>query len=194
MNLPSLPQGLMSASSTSAKACGHLTGGRPMFRSPGLFYQSIRALMGSAPFGARRAANTHGTCKPPCAPTANDNQPPRPFHCPLWPSCGCPGGTVMPDCPGLEALDDLRAKPFQRVAHVVTIPNGTNTIEPKEKKMEKSLYGLSETVRMIASEEKGAIIGRAEYLHDETRYLVRYKAADGRQVEDWWGQSAIIRP
>lgn len=101
---------------------------------------------------------------------------------------------MVPDCPGIEALDAPRAEEIQRVVGVVATPRATKTIEPKEKKMEKTLYGQSETVRMIASEEKGAIIGRAEYLHDETRYLVRYKAADGRQVEDWWGQSAIIRP
>lgn len=26
------------------------------------------------------------------------------FECPRWPGCGCPDGTVDPDCPGLDAL------------------------------------------------------------------------------------------
>jgi hypothetical protein len=28
---------------------------------------------------------------------------PKGFHCPEWPTCGCPGGTVRADCPGLQA-------------------------------------------------------------------------------------------
>ncbi len=30
-----------------------------------------------------------------------DNTPT--FHCPEWPGCGCPGGTMRPECPGLKA-------------------------------------------------------------------------------------------
>lgn len=26
------------------------------------------------------------------------------FKCPLWPHCNCPGGTVRPECPGLNDL------------------------------------------------------------------------------------------
>jgi hypothetical protein len=52
-------------------------------------------------------------------------------------------------------------------------------------------YQLGETVCLVTSEEQGEIIGRAEYAHSEPSYYVRYRAADGRQVEGWWGQSAI---
>lgn len=27
------------------------------------------------------------------------------FECPRWPHCGCPDGTIAPDCPG-ETIDD----------------------------------------------------------------------------------------
>lgn len=55
-------------------------------------------------------------------------------------------------------------------------------------------HKLRDQVRMIHSEEEGEVIGRAEYTDAEPGYLVRYRAADGRQVESWWGQSAVIAP
>lgn len=39
--------------------------------------------------------------------------------------------------------------------------------------------------------ERGEVIARAEYQHTENNYLIRYRAGDGRQVESWWGESAI---
>ena len=50
---------------------------------------------------------------------------------------------------------------------------------------------LDQQVAMRFSNEVGVVIGRAEYVTSENQYLVRYKAADGRQVEAWWGASAI---
>ena len=52
-------------------------------------------------------------------------------------------------------------------------------------------YQLGQVVCLIASDETGEIIARAEYAKSEPSYYVRYKAADGRQVECWWGESAI---
>lgn len=52
-------------------------------------------------------------------------------------------------------------------------------------------YKLGQTVRLSASEERGHIIARAEYLTCEASYYVRYRAGDGRQVEAWWGESAL---
>lgn len=52
-------------------------------------------------------------------------------------------------------------------------------------------FELSRTVRLIETAETGTVIARAEYLTAENSYLVRYRAADGRQVENWWGESAI---
>jgi hypothetical protein len=42
-----------------------------------------------------------------------------------------------------------------------------------------------------SSGERGTVIGHASYLHSEPAYLVRYRAADGRAVEQWWGESAV---
>ena len=52
-------------------------------------------------------------------------------------------------------------------------------------------FNLEQTVAMRMSAETGTVVGRAEYSHMENQYLVRYKAADGRQVEAWWGASAL---
>lgn len=52
-------------------------------------------------------------------------------------------------------------------------------------------YSLNEKVKITVSGEQGLVIGRAEYLHGETMYQVRYRCADGRAVEAWWAESAI---
>lgn len=52
-------------------------------------------------------------------------------------------------------------------------------------------FGLSERVTIAASGEEGVIIGRAEYDTSENQYYIRYKAADGRATESWWGESAL---
>lgn len=52
-------------------------------------------------------------------------------------------------------------------------------------------YELNAPVAIAASGENGTIIGRAEYVHAEPCYLVRYKTADGRAVESWWTESAL---
>lgn len=52
-------------------------------------------------------------------------------------------------------------------------------------------FKLNDRVVLNESGESGAVIGRAEYLNAERSYLVRYCAGDGRQVEQWWGESAL---
>lgn len=34
-----------------------------------------------------------------------EGRDPDVFDCHLWPGCGCPGGTMIPDCPGLQKKD-----------------------------------------------------------------------------------------
>lgn len=51
-------------------------------------------------------------------------------------------------------------------------------------------FGLGDDA-VLKSGEAGEIIGRAEYLNSEPNYLLRYTAADGRQVEQWWAESAF---
>lgn len=57
--------------------------------------------------------------------------------------------------------------------------------------MNKFKYELYQPVGLIKSDEVGTVEGRAEYTSSEPQYYVRYKAADGRQVEAWWTESAI---
>ncbi len=55
--------------------------------------------------------------------------------------------------------------------------------------MYKFMLGMA--VAFEQSDEEGLVIGRAEYLTGEPQYYIRYKAGDGRQVEQWWGESAL---
>lgn len=52
-------------------------------------------------------------------------------------------------------------------------------------------FDLTDAVEITASGEAGEVIGRAEYTTSESTYLVRYRSADGRAVESWWGESAL---
>ena len=57
--------------------------------------------------------------------------------------------------------------------------------------MKKFKFDIGEKVELIESGEQGTVTGRAEYDNTENSYLVRYKAADGRQQQCWWEESAI---
>lgn len=52
-------------------------------------------------------------------------------------------------------------------------------------------YELGQQVRIACTEETGEVIARAQYLASENSYFLRYRAADGRAVESWWGESAL---
>ncbi|WP_167361719.1 hypothetical protein [Burkholderia pseudomultivorans] len=52
-------------------------------------------------------------------------------------------------------------------------------------------FAVGSDVSIEASGESGEVIGRAEYAAAENTYLVRYRCADGRAVENWWGESAL---
>ena len=54
-------------------------------------------------------------------------------------------------------------------------------------------FNLGDNVQLSHSTENGVVIGRAEYSEQTPQYLVRYQAADGRQVENWWNEAAIAR-
>ena len=53
-------------------------------------------------------------------------------------------------------------------------------------------FNLLTEVWIADGKEKGTIIGRAEYDTNEPHYLLRYIAGDGRAVEQWWGESALV--
>lgn len=52
-------------------------------------------------------------------------------------------------------------------------------------------YDMAETVCLRESEEMGRVVGQAHYEDAGDSYLIRYKAGDGRQVEQWWAESAL---
>ena len=58
--------------------------------------------------------------------------------------------------------------------------------------MHEFRFNLNQPAEIIASGEKGTVIGRAEYTHGEDQYQIRYCAADGRAVESWWADSALV--
>lgn len=58
--------------------------------------------------------------------------------------------------------------------------------------MEKTFkHELDNRVRLGMSGEEGLVVGRSEYTNMTPRYLTRYVAADGRQVEDWLAEDAL---
>lgn len=57
--------------------------------------------------------------------------------------------------------------------------------------MKSFKHELGDTVSLAHSQETGSVVGRAEYPASENSYLIRYLAGDGRQVEQWWPESAI---
>lgn len=54
-------------------------------------------------------------------------------------------------------------------------------------------FEINDTVTITASNENGLVVGRAEYAHSESSYLIRYKRNDGTAVEAWWNESAIFK-
>jgi len=54
-------------------------------------------------------------------------------------------------------------------------------------------FSLFDKVTIDISNERGEVVGRAEYPASENSYLMRYKATDGRAVESWWNESALSR-
>lgn len=43
----------------------------------------------------------------------------------------------------------------------------------------------------LESGETGTIVGRAQYVDSNPQYYLRYTAADGRLVTNWWDESAF---
>lgn len=53
------------------------------------------------------------------------------------------------------------------------------------------IFALGQKVVITVSGEAGETIARAEYLHSNNRYLIRYRCADGRATEQWWDEDAL---
>jgi len=54
------------------------------------------------------------------------------------------------------------------------------------------VYPLGTEVQIAVSSEAGIVVGRADYINQSRQYLIRYKAADGRGIESWWAEDALI--
>lgn len=53
------------------------------------------------------------------------------------------------------------------------------------------LAALLGSTATLQSGETGTIIGFAMYTDTTPHYYLRYKAADGRLVENWWAENAF---
>lgn len=53
-------------------------------------------------------------------------------------------------------------------------------------------YALNDKVEIEISGEKGKVFGRAEYIELTAQYWVKYKAADGRAVSNWFYSSDLV--
>ena len=58
--------------------------------------------------------------------------------------------------------------------------------------MDQFLFQTGQKVAIEISGECCTVIGRAEYQHSESQYLLRYKSAQGIACESWWSESAIV--
>ena len=52
-------------------------------------------------------------------------------------------------------------------------------------------FKLTDTVKIDASGETGEVVARMQSIDTQPQYSVRYRAGDGRAVEQWWGESAL---
>ncbi|XAT57870.1 hypothetical protein GN241_11160 [Rhodobacteraceae bacterium IMCC1335] len=84
------------------KPAGKLTGGG-LLAVPGSFLSIARGPFAVALAGARAAATTHDETTR--APSDENHQT---FHCPLWPECNYPGGTMRPECPDLKSRTGVK--------------------------------------------------------------------------------------
>lgn len=57
--------------------------------------------------------------------------------------------------------------------------------------MKKWEFELGANVHLALSGEEGVIIARSEAVNVPDQYRIRYLAADGRQVEDWFFTDAF---
>lgn len=116
-----------------------------------------------------------------------------------------PGGTVHPDL-----LDHLKDADFN--SHPADIgvalaleslieatqprqpasnTEGADLMKEEQSKPKGFAFEMGDEVKLTVSGEAGVVKGRAEFLHAENSYLLVLLAADGRQVEGWWGESVI---
>lgn len=65
-------------------------------------------------------------------------------------------------------------------------------IQSDDRFIHRFRFRLEQPVVLTMSGERGIVIGRSDHVHSSDQYNVRYTAADGRQVENWWDEGALI--
>lgn len=68
----------------------------------------------------------------------------------------------------------------------------SGSIDRRRNAMSEFRFNIGDRVTISASGESGLVVGRAEYESGVVSFLVRYKAGDGRAVEVWWNDSALV--
>ncbi|MCA1337377.1 hypothetical protein [Pseudooceanicola marinus] len=86
----------------------------------------------------------------------------------------------------LESLIDA-TQPHQPTSNT----EGTDLMNEEQSKPKGFAFDMGAKLKLKASPEAGVVIGRGQIAHSEDIYLLRYCAGDGRQVENWWGESAV---
>lgn len=56
----------------------------------------------------------------------------------------------------------------------------------------KYKYDLGQKLVIGCSNEEGQVIARSDSAAHVDQYLLRYKAGDGRAVEAWWDETALM--
>lgn len=84
-------------------------------------------------------------------------------------------------------MSDFKYRIGQHAVLVTSLPEfqARNAPQPEPDK------GGYATLRAYAPIEEGEITGRAEYGDRPNAYWIRYRAGDGRQVQDWFDEAAI---
>lgn len=68
---------------------------------------------------------------------------------------------------------------------------GSTLINNLNDSRKEGAFALRQVVKLKESDESGTVLGVAFYDHLPPSYFVRYKAADGRQIERWWDEGAL---
>jgi hypothetical protein len=105
--------------------------------------------------------------------------------------------TILGIVYSLDFFRQFAADQLPKEIVILQNENGIITVtEPKNgaKPMRNSKYffELGDTVWIECSGEKGMIVARSESLESDNQYFVRYKASDGRAVEGWWSERALL--
>lgn len=53
-------------------------------------------------------------------------------------------------------------------------------------------YDLGQKLTIVCSNEEGEVVARSDSQGHVDQYLLRYKAGDGRAVEKWWDEQALM--